>query len=249
MNQFVAFLVFVTLLLFALPSTAQKCEVLNENLNESYRGDCKRGLAHGKGKAKGADVYEGSFKKGKPHGKGTCKYQSGATYTGYWKDGKRNGHGTFKDADGGEYKGDWSEDLKDGEGKYFLKINEQDTLLTGIWKEDEYVGPKPKRPYMIVSNRGIDRVTMFKMSDGNRLVVKIMQNGSINYVTDFRFAWDSGTELSIGGPHEMAWENMEYPFEGRISYTTPNKLKSGTYSVILEFIINEPGNWELVLHN
>ena len=53
MNQFVALLVFVTVLLFTLPSNAQKCQVLNENFNKSYKGDCKKGLAHGKGKAKG----------------------------------------------------------------------------------------------------------------------------------------------------------------------------------------------------
>ena len=46
------------------------CKVLAETLAESYEGDCKKGLADGKGKAIGTDSYEGGFKKGLPEGEG-----------------------------------------------------------------------------------------------------------------------------------------------------------------------------------
>jgi len=239
------------LAVFVLNTNAQdNCKVLQESINSSYSGDCKKGLAHGKGLAKGKDQYQGNFKKGLPHGQGTYTYAEGDTYKGGWKQGQRFGKGTFESLNSGKYIGNWKADMKEGEGTYHLKINDIDTVLAGLWKEDKYLGPKPEKPYKIVSNRGIDRISMFKIRDGNRLMVKVMQNGSINSsVQDFRFVWSSGTETSLGGMHEIAWENMEYPFEGRISYSTSNKLGTARFTVTMEFIINEPGNWELILHN
>ncbi len=249
MNSFISIIAVTLWCLIATPTYSQAdCKVLDEKINTSYTGDCKKGLAHGKGTAKGKDSYEGHFKKGQPHGKGTYTYANGSSYIGNLKEGKRHGDGRFDDHEGGRYIGDWKADMKHGEGKYFLKINEQDTILAGLWKEDKYLGPKPEKPYVITLNRGVDRTSMFRIADGNRLTVKIMQNGGVNdSVTDYRFTWSSGTELMIS--NGWAWENIEYPFEGRITYRTANKLKTATYTVTLEFIINEPGFWELVLHN
>jgi len=227
----------------------QDCKVLYDAINTNYEGSCKKGLAHGKGIAKGEDTYEGNFKKGLPHGQGIYTYAEGDNYKGKWKEGERNGYGTYMDAQGGKYIGTWKSGLKHGEGSYYLKMDNRDTVLAGIWKDDKYVGPKPKKPYIITSRRSVDRVTMFRSGDGNRLTIKIMQSGAINStVIDYRFIWSSGNQLPLG-THARGWENMEFPFEARITYTTSNKLRTSTYIVNVEFIINEPGEWELILHN
>ena len=71
------------LLLLAYGGMAQEktsCMVLMEAISGSYEGDCRNGLAHGKGTALGWDTYRGQFKKGLPHGTGTYIWENGAVY-------------------------------------------------------------------------------------------------------------------------------------------------------------------------
>jgi len=176
------------LLTVEFSSAQQNCKVLTKNISESYTGDCKKGLAHGSGSAKGIDLYKGEFRKGLPHGKGTYNWNEGERYVGDWKKGERFGKGTYTDLQGGKYTGDWKNGMKDGEGTFELKLNDQDSIMAGLWKEDKYLGPKPERSYEIISRRSIDRVTMIRISDGNRFVVKTMQNGMENTtIQNFHF--------------------------------------------------------------
>jgi hypothetical protein len=55
----------------------ENCKVLLPALSGNYEGGCKKGLADGKGKASGTDVYEGEFSKELPHGKGTYTWSNG----------------------------------------------------------------------------------------------------------------------------------------------------------------------------
>ena len=70
------YLVLLTFILLSLSNnftysqTEESCKVLISEISEKYEGDCKNGLAHGTGVAKGIDLYEGRFKKGIPNGKG-----------------------------------------------------------------------------------------------------------------------------------------------------------------------------------
>ncbi len=230
-------------------SYAQDCKVLMPEIAVIYEGACKKGLAHGKGTAKGENVYEGNFKKGLPHGQGRYVYDKGVGYQGEWKAGNRHGYGVFVDEEGNRYTGEWKDDMRHGEGSYYVKTADGDTTYTGIWEQDKYIGEKPERPYLIVSRRSIDRVTMRRVGDGNQLTIKIMQGGMPNMtVQDYRFQWSSGNELILN-QNARGWQNLIYPFEGRIVYTTANKLRTSYYTVQLEFKINQPGEWELILHN
>lgn len=236
-------------LLFSITAYSQDCKILYDGIDKTYEGACKKGLAHGKGIAKGEDTYKGNFRKGLPHGKGKYVGAEGSVYEGMWKEGERHGHGTFVDAGGSTYTGSWKEDLRHGTGKFVLKTPEKDSIMEGIWKEDKYMGPKPEKPYVVTFSRSVERQTMRKVGDGNRLSIKIMQGGMANMtVTDYRFQWSSGNEVNLSG-NARGWENMDFPFEGRIVYTTANKLRTSSYPVYFEFKINEPGEWELVLHN
>lgn len=242
-------ILFTGLLFYSLTSYSQSdCKVLYENINESYAGKCKKGLAHGNGIAKGKDTYEGSFRKGIPHGQGTYTYSEGDVYSGAWKDGERHGKGTYADASGGKYEGNWKAGVKHGEGTYYVQLPERDTTYIGIWKDDEYVGPKPEATYKITYKRSVDRVNMIRIGDGNRLIIKLQRSGMRNtMVENYRFEWSSGNEIDLR--HAKGWENLEFPFEGKITYTTPNKLGTSTFTVQVGFVINEPGEWELILHN
>jgi len=45
-------------------SAQNRCKVLKKEISSEYHGKCKKGLAHGKGKADGIDSYYGHFTKG-----------------------------------------------------------------------------------------------------------------------------------------------------------------------------------------
>jgi len=109
-------------------------------ISGQYEGECKKGLAHGKGKAVGVDTYEGDFKKGLPHGHGKYIWANGDFFEGEWKKGK-----------------------KDGKGKIVYAAN--DSLVQGFWKNDEYIGLH-KEPYQVISKSNIiERVILLKKSD------------------------------------------------------------------------------------
>ncbi|MCK4748916.1 MAG: hypothetical protein KAT15_17810 [Bacteroidales bacterium] len=119
------------------------CKVLLESLDGMYEGDCKKGLANGKGKAVGTDTYEGTFKKGLPDGEGTYTWSNGDVFRGTFKKG-----------------------LKEGDGK--LTYNPErlaDSVLTGFWKQDAYMGLY-EYPYKVLSKTGpVNRVVVRKLGN------------------------------------------------------------------------------------
>lgn len=206
------------------------CKVLKEEINKEYTGKCKNGLATGKGTAKGKYYYEGNFKKGLPHGKGTLKYSIEEYYTGGWKNG-----------------------LEDGKGKLYYKINGADSVKVGIWEKGKYIGKKRIPEYKVKFNRGVDRYSFYMLNEGNgsntnRILIKFLQNGSDNpQITNIRIQNDSGNRVSYN--NSLGFENIEFPFECKLSYNTFNKLRTNKHTVTFEFIINKIGNWELTLNN
>ncbi|ODM33802.1 hypothetical protein A6779_05570 [Marinobacter adhaerens] len=82
------------------PSIRQ-CKVFDVDISLSYFGDCKNGLASGKGVAKGRDFYNGEFLRGQPHGIGAYEWGlesdwAGDRYEGDFVDGERTGFGTYR---------------------------------------------------------------------------------------------------------------------------------------------------------
>lgn len=82
------------------PSTSQ-CKVFDVDISLSYSGDCKNGLASGKGLAKGRDLYNGEFLRGEPHGIGAYEWGlesdwAGDQYKGDFVNGERTGFGTYR---------------------------------------------------------------------------------------------------------------------------------------------------------
>lgn len=87
-------LVLFVWLAFVLVANGQfNCKVLVNDLQGQYNGECKKGLAHGEGAAKGVDSYVGKFRKGYPNGFGVYTFANGSAYIGNFKQGKKDGYG------------------------------------------------------------------------------------------------------------------------------------------------------------
>jgi len=203
----------------------QPCKVLNPQLVGTYEGNCKYGLANGKGIAVGIDRYEGKFSNGNPHGKGTYTWSSGESYTGEWFEGQRNGVGV-----------------------YVMHSNGKDSIQEGIWQKDTYKGPAPKNP-VVVFKTGVDRYKFQKnITNRNRVLIDILQSGMRNTsVVNLLMTSSSGYETKVG--ESIGYDEVVFPVTIKIMYTTVNKLHTVTVEVKFDFIINEPGDWSVELNN
>jgi len=75
-----------------------------------------------------------------------------------------------------------------------------------------------------------------------------MQNGSNNRsLTSLSFADSGGTPLSMG--QEQGFDNVQFPFNCKVTYSTLNSLRSASIDVIFDIQINEPGFWQITLYN
>ncbi len=136
--------------------SAQNCEVLNPDLKGKYEGDCKKGKAHGKGKAEGKDSYEGDFRNGLAEGKGTYTWQNGTRFTGQWSKGLKEGKGTM----------------------VFKSVSGKDSAVDGFWKKDVYSG-KREHPWTIhFKSRMIGEIDVEYKKDGFNQVTFFITNTS-----------------------------------------------------------------------
>lgn len=199
------------------------CQVLQPNILGKYIGDCKNGLADGKGESTGIDFYRGEFKKGFPDGIGTYIWYSGDTYIGEWKHG-----------------------LRDGKGEFKYKYGGQDSLLVGIWKDDKFIGSPSTQPYSVDYKNTISRVTFIKV--GNRPYVKYKfsrAGGEVFDITNIMLQGSSGSESNSSG--FTGFEQISFPFKGKVSFTSPNAFMTSILTCELRFTINNPGSWIITM--
>lgn len=205
-----------------LISAQDKCNVAMPKLSGIYKGDCKKGLAHGKGVAKGIDSYEGEFRKGYPEGSGTYHWADGTSYEGSWKLGMRDGMGTMVYSD---------------------------STVAGYWREDIYIGKKLIVPYEIITSRSVDRYSINKSAGTpNEVEIRITQGGADNTtISSPSISYDSGTEYRMGNVFGI--RNINYPVTIKVIYSTWTQLHTVQYEVTFEFRINEPGLWKVIIAN
>jgi hypothetical protein len=129
-----------------------------------------------------------------------------------------------------------------------LKVQDGDSILAGLWENDIYVGPKPEKP-KVINMYNVDRYNFRCESDIlNRVLIDFMQNGSRNTeIMNLTLATNSGSTTSRGTL--VGYENIFYPVEIKVMYTTWNKMHTQTYRVSFEFEISEPGDWVVTLYN
>lgn len=222
-------LIFLLSLIFVSGSlklfSQESCKVLKPEIAAKYEGKCKNGLAHGRGIATGTDRYEGQFSKGLPNGSGKYTWLNGSVYNGEWSYGERNGI-----------------------GRYTIKTVNGDSIQDGVWSNDEYMGPKPLKPYVSYKT-GIDRFSFKKNNTTKkRVLVDIYQNGIRNRnISNFNMSTSSGSETKVG--ESVGYDYIIFPVTIKIRYTARNKLNTISYEVQFEFEIYEPGDWTVELNN
>lgn len=134
MTKYILFL-FVASLLSGLSLSAERkekkniaeCNASDKDINKYYSGECKDGLAHGKGVASGRDKYSGPFMNGEPHGKGRYEWGpssewAGDIYEGDFVNGNRTGNGVYVYGNGDRYEGDFLKGSYDGFGVLTVPI-------------------------------------------------------------------------------------------------------------------------------
>ena len=198
------------------------CKVTIADISGSYSGDCKNGLAHGKGVAQGIDRYEGQFSKGMPDGKGIYKWANGTYFEGQWKNGMKEGFG---------------------------KMVYPDSVVTGYWKRDKYQGKISVPPFKIMNSRSVTRSTITKSIDVvNGVRIRILQGGTDNAtIEDFSLSYDSGAEYRMTNTYGI--QNTSLPLYVKITYRTWNQLHTIQYDVLFEFTIYDPGTWDVAISN
>ena len=210
----------------------KKCKVLKKEIADSYDGACKKGLAHGKGHAKGVDDYVGKFKKGLPHGFGTYTYSNGDTYKGAWSKGLRQGMGKFESAD--------------------KKI-----MREGIWKANKFHKEKEFPKYNIMMKQNVVSVSISKQNSSlDKIEIHYIRDGKEAIdIQNKTVVGSSGVKDDVS--KQTIFINANYPFEcminfkakGRFSTVTQTDRNSfdrnntGEIDCSVEFRINEPGYW------
>ncbi len=205
----------------------EPCKVLLPEIAANYDGPCKKGKAEGPGTASGTDKYSGNFKDGLPSGKGVYQWQNGDIYDGYLLKGKMDGNGTMT----------------------YKRSGKADSVVTGFWKKDEFVG-KYERPFIIHSQSSqITRIEVLKGSDDDESTitvellnseeglprpVSIIQKTILTDITVASGSYDkkvSLNEVNRGVAFKLL--DVVFPFKAR--------YKVGNLEMVIE--IMEPGDW------
>ena len=125
---------------------SQACRVLDPELQGSYVGACRDGLADGYGEVRGITQYRGEFKVGRPHGKGVKTWFGGDRYEGDFVEGRKEGTGMYawgwRSASSGQrYTGGFTNDRRHGYGVYEWPNGDR---YAGPFENDRFTGAPTK---------------------------------------------------------------------------------------------------------
>ena len=197
-----------------------------QSINGSYSGGCKKGLAHGYGRAEGLDTYEGGFKKGLPQGEGVYEWRSGKKYEGNFEKG-----------------------LMHGKGVLTVPRPDADSLITGYWRQDVYIGLKVLPDVGIVSRRNVDRIQVDEYPGPDAQIrIRFLKMGVKNgEITDLSVTAPTGLQQISSG--EVIIDYPVFPFSTIITYRTPNKFNTAILDVRVQLDVNYSGIWVITLYN
>jgi hypothetical protein len=117
-----------------------------------------------------------------------------------------------------------------------------------LWENDIFIKEMSSSPYKVFIARDIDRYSVKRTGDGNKITLQIFKMGISNVdITDFNFNVDNGMYKQIS--NKYIYDQLIFPLTVKINYTTTNKLRTREINVVFEVTINEPGEWEIELNN
>ncbi len=212
------------MLLFAPQQQPVECRVLLPAISGCYSGACRNGKAHGFGEATGIDHYVGFFRHGLPHGDGVYTWNNGDIYQGLWRKGVMHGAGKFT-------------------------VAETDSTYTGVWRHGTFTGPTGERTirdYEIHNQMNIERMRFIHQDGPNVVLIRFQPFGSTLPIREFHMFASSG--LVFNYPAYYAYQHVQFPFVGRITYLAPNRFGTRYFHCQLHFTLNKPGRWEIVIN-
>jgi hypothetical protein len=178
-------------LLSSLSAFAQECKVLDPELQGSYAGPCRDGLAEGVGHAQGTAEYRGSFRAGMKHGHGVKSWPNGDRYEGEFAEDRREGHGKYTWGrgpwEGESYEGGYLADQRHGEGIYRFASGD---VYKGPWAEDRITGYATP---MMLARRKFEEEAKKAVAVEGQKVCRQMQ------VSAAAGDWISGTVVGVSG--------------------------------------------------
>lgn len=212
------------------------CKVLLKEIQEQYNGECKKGLAHGEGAAKGIDTYIGSFKKGFPHGYGVYTYNNGSNYIGNFTKGKKDGYGLYN------------------------RLSEEGHLTQeyGLWLADSLiVYNDPKALYRVRERRGVKLIDPELTRDVS-LKNEIWINFQTNGVPDKSVVL---TKAEISSGHVLDTEDRslntlvafsdieEFPVTFRLEYQIRKTTHFEMVNCVVEVTLFTGGRWDIDINH
>jgi len=218
-------------IVFSLHAESQEaCEVKLKDIAGTYSGDCVDGKANGNGKSKGTDEYQGLFKNGYPEGKGMYTWKDGHYFIGFFKKGKKEGRGDM----------------------YYESANGEDSVISGYWRKDEYVGQYEKEWTVENATPKIGRVEGRRVGKSGSTITFTLQQ--ISNATSFGGGSFLPTILSenvMAGTYEtknyqaltnstiVRYQQVRFPLKLLITFTGNETA---------EFTFNEPGEYVISLN-
>jgi len=70
--------------------------------------------------------------------------------------------------------------------------------------------------------------------------------GSIDDISNLLLQGSSGSETN--STNFLGFEQVTFPFEGRIKFQAPNSLHTSMISYELRYTINQPGSWTVTIY-
>ncbi len=147
-----------------------------------------------------------------------------------------------------KYDGSWKKGFRDGHGTYTFKHEGRDSVVTGVWKEDQYMGAAEIKPYTVTFRSGISRASFLKSGDfPNYVVYKFSRaGGSADDINNLLMQGSTGDETVTS--NFTGFEQVTFPFEGKIKFSAPNALRTAMINCEMQFKINQPGAWTVTIY-
>jgi hypothetical protein len=214
-----------------LVTYSQACKVELAALQGSYEGECVKGVAEGKGTARGKDIYIGEFKKGLPHGRGVYQWSTGETYFGDFKKGQRDGLGVFT---------------------YFE--NGREKSQKGQWKIDRFIMEDIRASYHVREEFGIFNQRAVRSDDGGTVMFYFEQKGQPDKTVKFKdFKISSGEFRDVTQRSQntmVMFDKIEtFPVVIRIEYSRKSLDTFLDVNCVFEIELYEQGIWEFHLEH